>query len=62
MTAISIIVFAFNIQFMVFPAYVDLDQRSTERFAWSSLWWSLINGTAYIITAVCAVILFGMDT
>ena len=60
-TAFAIIVFAFNIQFMVFPAYVDMEKRSTERFSWSSLYWSAINGTAYMTTAVCGVLLFGSE-
>lgn len=31
-TAISIMVFSVSIQFMVFPSYVELEKRSTERY------------------------------
>lgn len=37
LTAISIMLFAYSVQYMVFPAYVELEKRSTERFSQASL-------------------------
>ena len=59
LTAISIFIFAYSNQFMIFPAYAELENRNKTRFAWTTLWVILIYSVALIATAVIAVLLFG---
>ena len=58
-TAISILMFAYSIQFMVFPTYVELEKRSSERYAWSSIWATLIYSVAFLMVSICGLLLFG---
>jgi len=57
--AISILLFAYAFQFMVFPAYTELENRSNSRFLVSSMWSLIIYTTAMISTGIIAVLLFG---
>ena len=59
LTAISIFIFAYSFQFMVFPAYVELEKRSNSRFAKSSAIALTIYSVALILTGIVAVFLFG---
>ena len=59
LTAISIFIFAYSYQFMVFPAYSELEQRSNARFAQVSLLSLLMYTFALISTGVISVLLFG---
>ena len=59
LTAVSIFIFAYSNQFMVFPAYAELENRSTVRFAWTTFYMGLIYTTALVSTAIIAVLLFG---
>lgn len=59
LTAVSIFIFAYSNQFMVFPAYAELENRTSTRFAWTSLWMILIYTTALIATAIIANMMFG---
>lgn len=61
-SAVSIIVFAYATQFIVFPSYVELERRSTERFSQVSFISVVILNVAYLATAVCGVLLFGAAT
>ena len=59
LTAISILLFAYSFQFIVFPAYVELENRSNWRFEQASLWGLLIYTVAMISTGITGVLLFG---
>ena len=61
LTACSIFIFAYSFQFMVFPAYTELEDRSNDRFAWSSAISILIYTTALISTGLVSVFLFGKE-
>ena len=61
-TAISIIVFAFATQFIVFPTYTELERKSTERFSTVSIISVVLLSTAYLATAVCGLLIFGAAT
>lgn len=58
-TAFSIIVFSYNVQFLVFPAFSELKNRSNSRFAVSSILSVSIETIAYMATALLAILLFG---
>ena len=58
-TAFSIIVFSYNVQFLVFPAFSELKNRSNARFAYSSILSVIIETVAYMATALLAILLFG---
>ena len=58
-TAFSIIVFAYNIQFLVLPAYIELKNRSNFRFAQSSIWSILIETFLYLGIVLIAILMFG---
>lgn len=58
-TAISIILFAYAYQFMVFPAYVELENRSNNRFEKVNLLTLAIYSVALILTGIFAVMIFG---
>mmetsp|Transcript_32814 Transcript_32814/g.43257 ORF Transcript_32814/g.43257 Transcript_32814/m.43257 type:complete len:138 (+) Transcript_32814:829-1242(+) len=59
LTAISILLFAYSFQFIVFPAYVELENRSNWRFEQASLWGLIIYTVAMISTGITGVLLFG---
>ena len=46
---------------MVFPAYVELEKRSTERFTQASFFMSLIQGVIYVTASTICVLLFGSE-
>ena len=58
-TSVCILVFAFSMQFMVFPTYVELEKRSTSRYATVSKISTTIYTMAYLATAAAGVLLFG---
>ena len=58
-TAASILVFAFSVQFMVFPTYCELDKRTTSRYSTVSKIATSIYGISFIATACVGVLLFG---
>lgn len=58
-TAISIILFAYAYQFMVFPAYVELENRSNNRFEKVNILTLAIYSVALILTGIFAVLIFG---
>ena len=60
-TAFSIIVFAYNIQFLVFPAYTELRNRSNFRFAQASIQSILIETFMYVAIGMMAILMFGPD-
>ena len=60
-TAFSIIVFAYNIQFLVFPAYTELQNRTNFRFGQASIQSILIETFMYISIGVIAVLMFGPE-
>ena len=54
-------IFSYTMQFMVFPAYSELDHRSPSRFAWASFWSLVIYSFALIVTGVTCSLLFGKE-
>ena len=58
-TAFSIIILSYNVQFLVFPAYVELKNRNSARFAKSSLWSIIFETMTYLITGFTAILMFG---
>mmetsp|Transcript_12087 Transcript_12087/g.16406 ORF Transcript_12087/g.16406 Transcript_12087/m.16406 type:complete len:397 (-) Transcript_12087:165-1355(-) len=60
-TAFSIVIFAFSIQFMVLPAYTELEKRSNERFATASILSTFLYSAAFLGVGVCGVLLFGEE-
>ena len=60
-TAISILTFAYGFQFMVFPSYVELEKRSTERMSWASLWATLMFTFAFTSTGIIGILMFGPE-
>lgn len=44
---------------MVFPAYVELENRTNRRFLWASFWSIIIYSTALVATGFIAVYMFG---
>lgn len=58
-TAISIIIFTYNIQFLVFSAYHELSHRSTSRFAKASMLSIFIETVFYISIAFMGILLLG---
>ena len=58
-TAIAIFNFAYSMQFMVFPAYVELENRSNWRFENASLLALSISTIAYVVTGLTGALLFG---
>ena len=59
LTAVSILLFAYTFQFMVFPAYVELDRRSNERFEKATILSLVIYTVALILTGLSSVFIFG---
>ena len=60
-TAVSILVFAFSIQFMTFPTYVELERRSTSRYATVSIISNSMYAVAFVLVAIIGVLLFGEE-
>ena len=60
-TSINIILFAYSIQFMTFPTYQELENRSTERYAKASCISTLIYSFVFVFTGTIAVLMFGSD-
>ena len=58
-TAFSIIVFSYNIQFLVFPAFVELKHRSNARFAQASVYSIMIETFVYMATGLVTILMFG---
>ena len=46
---------------MIFPAYTELERRSTERMGWANLWSILIYTSCFLITGITGTLLFGSD-
>ena len=51
--------FAYSIQFMVFPTYAELEKRSTERYAWASILSTMIYSASFLMVSICGLLLFG---
>ena len=60
-TAISILVFAFSIQFMTFPTYAELEKRTSRRYGTVSIVSTTMYGGTFAITAIIGVLMFGKD-
>ena len=60
-TGYFIMIFAFNVQFMVFPTYVELEKRSTDRFQHVSMIDMGIVTTCYIAVGTISLLLFGSE-
>ena len=58
-TAFSILIFSFSVQFMVLPAFTELEKRSNDRFAQASLIATGIYSTAFLAVGICGALLFG---
>ena len=58
-TSISILVFSFSIQFMTFPTYVELEKRTTARYASASKISTAMFTIAFLSTGIVGVLLFG---
>lgn len=58
-TSLSILLFAYSVQFMVFPTYAELEKRSTERYAWASIISTMIYSASFLMVSVCGLLLFG---
>ena len=61
LTAFGVFIFTYAFQFMVFPAYVELENRSNERFNLVSITSISIYTTALVSVGIIAVLLFGKD-
>lgn len=61
-TAFSIIIFAYNIQFLVFPAFAELKNRTNARFSVASGWSHLVETFAYISIGLIAIVMFGPES
>ena len=60
-TSINIMIFAFSVQFMVLPAYSELENRSTERFSKVSIVSSTLYTIAFLSLGLVGVLMFGSD-
>ena len=60
-TAFSIIIMSYNMQFLVFPAFAALEKRTNSRFAKASLWSIGIETVAYLLTGFLVVLMFAPD-
>ena len=58
-TSISVIFLIYNIQFLVFPAYQELRNRSNERFAKASLISHGFQAFFYILFGLLAILILG---
>lgn len=58
-TSIYILVFGYSIQFMVFPTYVSLEKRSTERYAQAWIGWVISNTVILACVGISAAWMFG---
>ena len=58
-SSINIIIFAFSFQFQIFPAYVELQKRSTEKFLVSAGWSIAVCCFAYLCMGMFCVGIFG---
>ena len=61
LTTFGTFIFTYAFQFMVFPAYVELENRSTARFNLVSITTLVIYTTALVSVGIIAVLLFGKD-
>ena len=59
LTAFSIFFFAYSYQFMIFPAYVELEDASTFRFEQASAISIIIYTVTLVSTGIVSVLLFG---
>ena len=58
-TSFFIILFAYAVQFMTFPLYVDLENRSTERFS-QVIWGATIfYSIVYLALGIIGAFMFG---
>ena len=61
LTTFGTFIFTYAFQFMVFPAYVELENRSNARFNLVSIITLSIYTTALVAVGIIAVLLFGKD-
>ena len=60
-TSVNIMIFSYSIQFMVLPAYSELEKRTNERFATVSMISTALYTIAFVTLAIVGVLLFGSD-
>jgi amino acid permease len=60
-TSMNIVIFAYAVQFMTFPTYSELENRSFERYSKASCISTLLYTSVFIFTGVVAMLLFGSD-
>ncbi len=58
-SAFNILCFAFNVQFIVFPAYNELSGRSDKKFAAASIMSFSIDAVCYTLVSLLGILLFG---
>jgi len=58
-TALSILIFAYNFQFMVFPAYSELQNKSNWRMEQVSFYALIIYSMAVIVTGLVGAMMYG---
>lgn len=61
LTAFSIFNFAYSFQFMIFPAYAELENATNARFEMASAISTLVYTVTLISTGVVSVLLFGSE-
>ena len=60
-TAFSILIFGYQFQFIIFPTYVELENRSTERMARANAYTLLIYSFIFIATGTMGLLMFQSD-
>ncbi len=58
-SAFNILCFAFNVQFIVFPAYNELEGRSDKKFSSASIMSFTIDAVCYTLVSMLGILLFG---
>ena len=58
-TALMIVIFAYSVQFMVLPAYSELEHRTRDRFAKASLLSRVLYTLAFLTVGIVGVLMFG---
>ena len=59
LTAFFIILFGYFIQFMIFPSYVEMEKRSTERYSKALTIYTVLVTVAFLSVGILGAIMFG---
>ena len=59
LTAFFIILFGYFIQFMIFPSYVEMEKRSTERYSKALTIYTVLVSVAFLSVGTLGAIMFG---